>query len=108
RGAVAHFAEAMHKQVDFEQEARNNRRFAANFADVEGVEVPRLFDELCSRRVLTMEFVEGVRATEPEKVGGERKLLAQRGAAAIQQMVFKDGFVHADLHPGNIMLTDRG
>jgi ubiquinone biosynthesis protein len=108
RGAVAQFAEAMHRQVDFEQEANNNRRFAANFAHVEGVEVPKLIDGLCSRRVLTMEFVNGVRATEPEKVGGDRKLLALRGAAAIQQMVFKDGFVHADLHPGNIMLTDEG
>jgi ubiquinone biosynthesis protein len=108
RGAAAHFAEAMHRQVDFEQEARNNRRFAANFAAVEGVSVPALVDDLCTRRVLTMAFVDGVRATEPEKVGGDRKLLAQRGAAAIQQMVFKDGFVHADLHPGNILLTDAG
>lgn len=108
RGSVAQFAEAMHRQVDFEQEANNNRRFAANFAHVDGVEVPKLIEGLCSRRVLTMEFVNGVRATEPEKVGGDRKLLALRGAAAIQQMVFKDGFVHADLHPGNIMLTDEG
>lgn len=108
RGAVAQFAEAMHRQVDFEQEANNNRRFAANFAHVEGVEVPKLIDGLCSRRVLTMEFVNGVRATEPEKVGGDRKLLALRGAAAIQQMVFKDGFVHADLHPGNILFSEDG
>ena len=108
RGSVAQFAEAMHRQVDFEKEASNNRRFAANFADVDGVGVPALVEDLCSRRVLTMAFVDGVRATEPEKVGGDRKLLARRGAGAIQQMVFKDGFVHADLHPGNILLTDAG
>ena len=106
RGSVAEFAVAMRQQVDFRLEAENNRRFRLNFADVEGVEVPALFDELCSERVLTMAFVDGVRATEPERVGGDRKLLARRGAAAIQKMVFDDGFVHADLHPGNILLTD--
>ena len=49
RGAVGHFADAMHRQVDFEEEARNNRRFAANFANVEGVSVPALIDDLCTR-----------------------------------------------------------
>ncbi|MFW5921070.1 MAG: ABC1 kinase family protein, partial [Polyangiales bacterium] len=82
-----------------------NRRFAHNFADVEGVDVPALYDELCTRRVLTMELVEGVRATEPEKVGGDPKKLALRGLDAILRMVFQHGFVHADLHPGNIILT---
>ncbi|MAC25380.1 MAG: hypothetical protein CMH59_02655 [Myxococcales bacterium] len=104
-GAVERFGEAMHGQLDFRREAANNRRFAENFADVDVVDVPGLHEELCSERVLTMEFVEGVRATEPEKVGGDRKALARRGLKAILQMVFEDGFVHADLHPGNIFLT---
>jgi len=107
-GAVARFSEAMHGQLDFVLEAANNRRLAANFSDVEGVEVPRLIDDLCTRRVLAMELIEGVRATEPEKVGGDRAALARKGGEAILKMVFIDGFVHADLHPGNILLTDDG
>lgn len=105
-GAVERFGEALRGQLDFRREAANNQRFAANFADVEGVDVPGLIEDLCTERVLAMEFVEGVRATEPEKVGGDRKALARRGLDAIIQMVFHDGFVHADLHPGNIILTD--
>lgn len=105
-GAVERFGEAMRGQLDFRLEASNNRRFAENFANVQGVDVPDIYDELCTERLLTMELVEGVRATEPEKVGGDRKALAKRGLDAILKMVFDDGFIHADLHPGNIILAE--
>jgi len=105
-GSVERFSEAMHGQLDFRLEAANNRRFAENFSDLEGVGVPALEDELCTERVLGMEMVEGVKATDPHRVGGDRAALARRGLRAILQMVFEDGFVHADLHPGNILLTD--
>lgn len=104
-GAVERFGHALEGQLDFEAEAEHNRRFAKNFADVPGVSVPALVDDLCTRRLLTMEFVEGVKATEPEKVGGDRAKLARVGGEAVLKMIFSDGFVHADLHPGNIILT---
>jgi ubiquinone biosynthesis protein len=105
-GAVASFGEALHGQLDFRLEAENNRRFAGNFADVPAVGVPRLYPALCTERVLAMEFIEGAKATDREKIGGDRKKLARVGGEAILKMVFLDGFVHADLHPGNILLTD--
>lgn len=104
-GAAREFAASLRGQLDFASEAEHNRRFARNFETVPDIAVPRLFEHLCTRRVLTMEFVEGVRATEPERVGGDRKKLARVGAECILKMVFTDGFVHADLHPGNILLT---
>lgn len=104
-GAVERFGEALRGQLDFRREAANNRRFHDNFANVDGVDVPRLVEDLCTRRVLAMEFVEGVKATEPEKVGGDRTKLARTGGETVLKMVFSDGFVHADLHPGNIILT---
>jgi ubiquinone biosynthesis protein len=104
-GSVERFGEALRGQLDFEREAENNRRFAKNFAGVENLGVPKLFDDLCTRRVLTMEFVDGVRASEPEKVGGNRAKLARLGGEVVLKMIFTDGFVHADLHPGNILLT---
>ncbi len=104
-GSVERFAHALRGQLDFQQEADNNRRFAKNFANAADVGVPALFPELCSRRVLGMEFVEGVKATDAAGVQGDRKKLARIGGEAILQMVFLDGFVHADLHPGNILLT---
>jgi ubiquinone biosynthesis protein len=107
-GAVGHFGDALEGQLDFLAEAENNRKFTANFAGVDGIGVPKLFPEYCTRHVLTMEFIRGVKGSEPEKVGGDRSRLARLGAHAILKMVFVDGFVHADLHPGNIILTDDG
>lgn len=107
-GAVARFGEAMRGQLDFRDEAENNRIFAENFKDSEFVSVPRLIDGLSTRRVLVMGFVEGVRATDPEKVGANRDRIAKAGLDAILRMVFKDAFVHADMHPGNIILTKDG
>ena len=107
-GSVERFGVALAAQLDFRAEARNNRRFAQMFAGWDGLSVPRLHDALCTERVLTMGFVVGVKGSEPDKVGGDRARLARLGADAILKMVFTDGFVHADLHPGNILLTDDG
>lgn len=109
-GAVERFGEALRSQLDFRLEAENNRRIAANFASVKGVRVPELYPELCTERVLTMEFIDGVKATQSELIEDKkaRRRLAVRGGEAILKMVFEDGFVHADLHPGNILLMRDG
>jgi len=107
-GAIGHFGKALEGQLDFVAEATNNRTFAENFKTIDGLSVPALVPELCTKRVLTMEFIRGVKGSQPEKVGGDRARLGRIGASAILQMVFADGFVHADLHPGNILLTDDG
>jgi ubiquinone biosynthesis protein len=104
-GAVERFGAALRAQLDFGQEAANNRRLAANFRGDACIRVPRLYDTLCARRVLTMEFVDGVKPTE---VVEGRAELAQAGLRCIAQMVFIDGFVHADMHPGNLMFTRDG
>lgn len=104
-GAVERFGVALRAQLDFALEAANNRRLAKNFAGDPRIRVPRLHDALCTRRVLTMEFVKGVRPTD---VAEGREALAQAGLRCIAQMVFIDGFVHADMHPGNLMFTRDG
>jgi len=109
-GAVERFGKALSDQLDFRLEAANNRRLTKNFEGFKGVKVPRLFDDLCTERVLAMEFIDGVKATDADKVEGRkiRRRLAARGGEAILKMVFRDGFVHADMHPGNILLQDDG
>jgi ubiquinone biosynthesis protein len=67
--------------------------------------VPALHDDLCTARVLTMQFIEGIKPTD---VRTDRAELARAGFGCIAQMVFLDGFVHADLHPGNVMFTRSG
>jgi ubiquinone biosynthesis protein len=109
-GAVERFGAALSAQLDFRLEAANNRRLGANFAHVKGVRVPDLHPDLCTERVLVMELIVGFKATHPELVRDKkaRRRLAARGGEAILKMVFEDGFVHADLHPGNILLQDDG
>jgi ubiquinone biosynthesis protein len=96
------FCDAINRQLDFRVEAANNRRFRANFADVPYVVFPRLHDDLCSERVLTMEFVEGYRERDFAAVGIDSRQVAGLGIKVFCKMAFIDGFVHADLHPGNI------
>lgn len=109
-GAVARFGEALANQLDFRLEAANNRRLGANFERLKGVRVPALYEELCTERLLVMELIVGTKATHPQRIQGRkaRRRLAARGAEAILQMVFHDGFVHADMHPGNILLMEDG
>ncbi len=107
-GAVERFDHALRAQLDFRVEAANNRRFASNFEGFEGVSFPRLVDGLCTPRVLAMELVRGVKGTEAHRLGGDRARLARLGGEVVLEMVFVDGFVHADMHPGNVFYTDAG
>ena len=104
-GAVERFGDALARQLDFVLEAANNRRIAKNFAGDPRIRCPRLFDDLSGRRVLTMEFVDGVRPTD---VTEDRPAVAVAGFRCIAKMVFLDGFVHADMHPGNLLFTKDG
>jgi ubiquinone biosynthesis protein len=99
-----HFVQAIHDQTDLQFEAENYTRFRRNFAGVPRVRFPEVYPELCSHRVLTMEFVRGTKidALPP----GRYYELAATVRATMFKMCFEDGFVHADLHPGNLMVQD--
>jgi ubiquinone biosynthesis protein len=107
--SVDEFGRAIRAQIDLRIEADNNRRFAKNFAGDADIGFPRLIPELCSRRVLVMEFVRGVKVLDaPARQDADPTRLARIGFRTLLQMVFSDGFVHADLHPGNILVDERG
>ncbi len=103
--SVDEFAKAINMQIDFTIEAENNRRFHALWADQTDVEFPVLVEELCSSRILTMTFVEGVKVLDYDPTVSDPRRLALVGFNTLLKMVFEDGFVHADLHPGNILVT---
>jgi ubiquinone biosynthesis protein len=105
---VNQFGRAIHMQLDFTIEARNNLRFTKNFAADPDVILPKLYAELCSKRVLVMEFIDGVKILDFKRSGAEPRRLGKIGFRVMLQMVFADGFVHADLHPGNILVTPAG
>ncbi|MDQ3365850.1 MAG: AarF/UbiB family protein [Myxococcota bacterium] len=105
--SVDQFGRAIHAQLDLRVEAANNRRFAASFAQDPDVRFPTLYPALCGRAVLTMDFVEGAKVLDaPARRGSNPTRLARIGFRTLLKMVFADGFVHADLHPGNLLVDE--
>lgn len=106
-GMVAEFEKSLMRELDFEVEAQNLERFRANFADKPRIHVPAVFPAVCSKTVLTMERVRGRKLTLLDQPEVRREVAALYLDAAYQ-MLFKDGFFHGDLHPGNVFLQDDG
>ncbi len=107
-GALRQFCQAVEEQIHLSNEAAHNRRFTRNFVGETEVRFPRLFPEACSDAVLTMEFVEGVREEDLETRGIEVHRVVEAGMRAVCRMIFLHGFVHADLHPGNLRFVPPG
>jgi ubiquinone biosynthesis protein len=99
------FGRAIFAQLDFRVEASNNRRFRANFKAHPDVVFPELVDALSSERVLTMSYIHGTKILATRATRSDPKRVARLGLATLLKMIFEDGFVHADLHPGNIFIT---
>ena len=110
-GLSQEFAAELRGQLDYVREACNAERFAANFAGETGVHVPRVFWELSSSRVITLERLEGMKITDVKALqaaGLDRRELAQNAALTVGKMVFVDGFFHGDPHPGNFFIEADG
>jgi ubiquinone biosynthesis protein len=108
---VRQFTKMMHAELDFLRELSNIQQFRQNFAADATVHFPIPFPELCSRRVLTMERLEGVLVSQisiAQEPNLEMNEFARRGANMYLEMIFRDGFYHADPHPGNLMLLPDG
>ena len=103
-GHTKHFVDAIHDQTDLGIEAENYIRFRRNFANNPNVTFPEVYAELCSSRVLTMEFVRGAKIDTLSQ--GAHPKLAETVRNTMLKMCFDDGFVHADLHPGNMVVQD--
>ena len=103
--AVDEFGRAVFAQLDFRIEARNNRRFRENFREHRDVVFPVVVDELSTERILTMTFIEGTKILGVGRTRSDPRRVARLGLQALMKMIFEDGFVHADLHPGNIFIT---
>lgn len=99
------------RELDFTTERHNLEEFARRFADDDTVHFPCTCPGASSRRVLTMERLDGVLGNDAEGLaasGIDLGEFARRGARAYLQMIFRDGFYHADPHPGNWLLLPGG
>src|SRR5262249_52092048 len=101
-GALRAFCDAVAEQIHLGNEARNNARFSTNFAGDPDIAFPRLYPEACADSVLTMEFVAGVHEGDLAREGVDVRALVATGMRCVCRMIFLHGFVHADLHPGNL------
>lgn len=105
-GIVAEFERAIRKELDYHQEANNVERFRAMFMDDETVYAPYVYREYSTGRVLTMQYVDGVKLTDILKsdIKFNARVIAERGARCYFKQIFIHGFFHADPHPGNILV----
>ncbi len=104
---IAEFCEYTLREVDLRREADNAENFAANFRDLQDVVFPAVDRHRSGMRVLTMQYLDGVRPDSPEALAlseEERRHLVELGAESIIRMLYRDGFFHADLHPGNLLV----
>lgn len=103
--SACEFSQAIEAQIDLNLEAQNNERFRKNFEDSKDIVFPALVPEYCSKRVLTMSFIDGVKVLRFGETTANPTKLAKIGFHTLLTMIFDHGFVHADLHPGNILIT---
>ncbi|AKB28046.1 ABC1 family protein [Methanosarcina siciliae T4/M] len=98
-------------EIDYSQEGWNTDRFAENFKDSEQIHIPKVYWDYTGTRVLTLEYIEGIKGGRVdllEKQGFDRSAIALAVAGSFLKQVFEDGFFHADLHPGNILIMEDG
>jgi ubiquinone biosynthesis protein len=107
---VKTFRQTLLHELDFRREMRNLQQFRRNFDDDPTVVFPRPYPELCTGRVLTMQRLTGTSVGDAEKLKQSQidcEAMAQQGGRVFVQMIFRDGFYHADPHPGNILVLSK-
>jgi ubiquinone biosynthesis protein len=109
-GHTKHFVDAIYDQTDLRLEAENYTRFRENFKAKPNVSFPEVLPAYCGERVLTMEFVRGHKVDQlpATTTVADKHKLAETVRMTMFKMCFEDGFVHADLHPGNMVVQDDG
>ena len=109
--AVGEFAETIREELDFRLEGQNADRFQRNFTDDPRVRFPRVYREYTTGNMLVLEFIDGTKITEVERLeeaGLNRPELAGTLVQSLLKQAFVDGFFHGDPHPGNILVDGHG
>jgi ubiquinone biosynthesis protein len=110
-GIAQEFAQTLRTELDYIHEAHNVERIAENCADDESMHIPRVYWELTTARMLTLERIYGCKITDfacIEAAGLSRAAIARRAAYLLLTMILDHGFFHADPHPGNVLIEQDG
>ncbi|MFN8268071.1 MAG: AarF/UbiB family protein [Chitinophagales bacterium] len=103
------FCDYTNREVDFKLEADNAEEFTANFIKHSAIHFPKIYRDYTTSDLICMEFIRGIKPDQRayERYNEEdRAKIVDYGAYAIIQMLYHDGFFHADLHPGNLLIVD--
>jgi ubiquinone biosynthesis protein len=107
-GMLEQFGKSVLDELDYTGEAYNAFRLAVNLDTLPGVHIPETYPDLSTSRVLTMEFIHGVKINNLpaiDRAGIDRATLARDTLRAIVKQLLIDGFFHADPHPGNVLVN---
>lgn len=104
---VTEFSVSLKAELDFRNEARNADRLRENMAEVTGIHVPEIYWRQTTDRVLTMEYIDGIKITDVhalKRAGFDTHRLADQFTQAMSKQILLDGFFHGDPHPGNVIV----
>ncbi|MEJ7687544.1 MAG: ubiquinone biosynthesis regulatory protein kinase UbiB [Variovorax sp.] len=108
REVVAEFDKYLHDELDLVREAANAAQLRRNMAELDLVLIPEMFWDFCHPEVIVMERMKGVPIAQLDRLraaGVDISKLARDGVTIFFTQVFRDGFFHADMHPGNIQVS---
>ncbi|MGN2390987.1 ubiquinone biosynthesis regulatory protein kinase UbiB [Pelomicrobium sp. G1] len=111
RQVVAEFERHLHDELDLMREAANCSQLRRNFEHSPLLQVPEVYWDYCSSEVMVMERMHGIPISQVERLkaqGIDIPLLARAGVEIFFTQVFRNGFFHADMHPGNIFVGEDG
>ncbi len=104
---VEEFSRSLAREIAYTVELANIQRFARQFSGNQTIHVPTVYPDFSSERILTMEYIDGIKASKVDvlaKQGYNLRLIAESGTSLVMEQVFMDGFFHGDPHPGNIFI----
>lgn len=108
REVVGEFDKYLHDELDLMREASNASQLRRNFSNSTLLMVPEMYWDYCSSTVIVMERMHGIPVSQTERLvaaGIDMKKLSSDGVEIFFTQVFRDGFFHADMHPGNILVS---
>jgi predicted unusual protein kinase regulating ubiquinone biosynthesis (AarF/ABC1/UbiB family) len=110
-GIYEECSKILYQEADYLNEGKNADTFRRNFRSDRRIMVPRVYWRYASRRVLTLEYLPGIKVSNYEALeaaGIDRKVIARIGAESYLEQLLNHGFFHADPHPGNLAVTGNG
>ncbi|MCS3923161.1 ABC1 kinase family protein [Methanosalsum natronophilum] len=107
---VDQLARTIRSELDYTQEARNANVFHNNFKNNPNIYIPHVYDKFSTRRVITIEYIDGIRSNDLKEIENNEidpNRIVTYVTKAFMKQVFEDGYFHADIHPGNVLILNN-